>query len=318
MPEVIKIRYPHRDDGHVKETRSFKAFEQAIPDAWLIRHVTERDYGIDCLVEIVIGGTVNGYLTAIQLKGTNALSWAMLEEGSLSATFSGTRVETVNYWMGLPVPVFLCIYEEYSSKIYFADVKHQVRRRFRELKKQKTFGFKILSFLELTDITGPLVLGGLYFKERGFEQFSGSLLDLMIHGSRYTDYIMDAIGRDFFLEVELDDLIQLVRLYRNCQVVASFLDIKWKMASLQEIFEEDRRNFNNCYEWLHEYSREKILRELAPIFVQSLCKGTRLVHELEKDFWRSREPILVMYAEHDVMNRRLDELEATLKPLYEK
>ena len=315
---MSRQRYPSRDENHVKETASIKAFERCIPDKWLVRHVTERDYGVDCLVEIVVGDAVNGCLAAMQLKGTEALSWGEPDvNGTCRAIFSGTRVETVNYWMGLPVPVFLCVHEICTGKIYFADVKRQVRRRYLELKRQDSFGFELLSILELSADTGYLVLFGLYWAERVFEQFASALLDLLIHRHFYTDYILSGVGRDIFLEVEPDDLIHLIRLYRNCQVVTSYSGDKWNVTSIQELFKEDHRMFKDSCIWLHEHSRTKILLEIAPKFVQSLRNGVRLIHELEKDFWQSREPYLVFYAEKGEIFQLLNELETILKPIYE-
>lgn len=47
------MKYPERIDKHITESSSYKIFSNAIPDNWIVREVTERDYGIDCYVEIV-------------------------------------------------------------------------------------------------------------------------------------------------------------------------------------------------------------------------------------------------------------------------
>ena len=75
--------------------------------------------------------------------------------------------------------------------------------------------------------------------------------------------------------------------------------------------------FKDSCIWLHEHSRTKILLEIAPKFVQSLRNGVRLIHELEKDFWQSREPYLVFYAKQGEIFQLLNELETILKPIYE-
>jgi hypothetical protein len=138
------VRYPTRHRSHVTETASFKRLDQCIPNAWIVRHASERDYGIDCLIEPVAveGGPVTGDLLAIQLKGTQEIEWSA-DTDRVHATFSGTEVKTVNYWMGLPVPVFLCVHDQKTDGVFYAPVKRQVRRRYSELLAQKTFGFQL-------------------------------------------------------------------------------------------------------------------------------------------------------------------------------
>ena len=47
------MNLPERIDKHITETSSYKIFSCEIPDSWIIREVTERDYGIDCYIEVV-------------------------------------------------------------------------------------------------------------------------------------------------------------------------------------------------------------------------------------------------------------------------
>ena len=46
------MKYPNRVPTHIAETRSWKILYEQVPDEWIIRQVTERDYGIDCFVEL--------------------------------------------------------------------------------------------------------------------------------------------------------------------------------------------------------------------------------------------------------------------------
>jgi hypothetical protein len=67
---------------HVTDTRAIKRVLQILPDPWLIRELTERDYGIDLFVEIFEHSGVDAYGHAVynstgsvfhaQVKGTNS------------------------------------------------------------------------------------------------------------------------------------------------------------------------------------------------------------------------------------------------------
>lgn len=47
------MELPQRVPQHISETASYKIFSIKIPDEWILRDVTERDYGIDCYLELV-------------------------------------------------------------------------------------------------------------------------------------------------------------------------------------------------------------------------------------------------------------------------
>ncbi len=64
------MKLPIRPESHVTEAAAFKCFISKIPDRWIVRELTERDYGIDCYLEIVNSNNlVTGMLLSIQLKG---------------------------------------------------------------------------------------------------------------------------------------------------------------------------------------------------------------------------------------------------------
>jgi len=66
--------FPQRPSAHIKETDSWKILQNSVPSEWLLRGVTERDYGVDCYLEMIgRDGSVRGDLISIQLKGTECL-----------------------------------------------------------------------------------------------------------------------------------------------------------------------------------------------------------------------------------------------------
>lgn len=49
---VFDTNFPSRHKNHVLETMSYKIFNNAIPDYWVVRDMTERDYGFDAMLEL--------------------------------------------------------------------------------------------------------------------------------------------------------------------------------------------------------------------------------------------------------------------------
>ncbi len=290
------MKYPTRAKSHVTETASFKRLDACIPSHWIIRHVSERDYGIDCLIEPVVkpDGPVTGDLLALQLKGTEALTWNKSDDASddLRTVFSGIEVETVNYWMGLPIPVFLCIHNQASDAIHIADVKRQVRRRYSELLSQKTFGFALRSKLNISDTNAHILLYALYVQERAYSKFGAALTDLLANCDTYVEYIVGNIGLDFFFEVETPELVRLFNLYRNMEQVAYYTGTDWTVPSLYSFLEDDRKKFTDNPAILHEGTHSRILRLLAPLYLEIITRGCKVVTETECDYWKSRELLL--------------------------
>jgi hypothetical protein len=152
------MQFPKRTQTHILESDSWKILRQSLPSEWIVREVTERDYGIDCYVEIVWrNNEVTGDLCLLQLKSSGSIDWEESpSEWGKKARFSGIKKSTVNYWMGLPVPVFLMWAEVNTCKLFFASVKEQVRAQYPAYLDQdrNTMGFDFYS--ERTGNNAPL------------------------------------------------------------------------------------------------------------------------------------------------------------------
>jgi hypothetical protein len=55
------LDFPKRSTTHVMESESWRLLGQFAPKEWILRDVTERDYGIDCYIEIA---TKDGFRSA--------------------------------------------------------------------------------------------------------------------------------------------------------------------------------------------------------------------------------------------------------------
>ena len=145
------MKLPERVDKHITESSSFKIFSNNIPDSWIIREVTERDYGIDCYIELVnTKNQVTGELISIQLKGKQGIKWTK----DNYFTFSGINISTTNYWNRFPTPVFICLVDILSKNVFFCPVKSQIRQNFYDYAKQDKFSYRIQknNKLEIKDL----------------------------------------------------------------------------------------------------------------------------------------------------------------------
>lgn len=97
---------PSRPRSHEVETESERTFAYLLPSSWVIRK-QDHDYGIDAEVEIFEDGHSTGLTFKVQLKGTDT-----------DRRCSSIRLDTLNYWRSLDVPVLVIHYERGTGHLY--------------------------------------------------------------------------------------------------------------------------------------------------------------------------------------------------------
>ncbi|CAJ0821580.1 DUF4365 domain-containing protein [Ralstonia flaminis] len=119
--------YPVRADTHISESKSLALLRQSLPSHWVIREVGERDYGLDVYVEIVgEDKRLRGDLVAIQLKSQAEVKFSKSSPRKYT-TLRTVKRSTLNYWLGMPLPVFLCLICLSSERCYWVNIKRRNR-----------------------------------------------------------------------------------------------------------------------------------------------------------------------------------------------
>jgi hypothetical protein len=290
------MKFPNRHANHVSESKSLQLLAASLPSEWILRHWTERDYGVDCLIEPVTNAEVRGDLFAVQVKSQTTLKWpSSSDPSSRRVRFGGISTATVNYWMQLPMPVFLCLVDLQSDEVFFASVKDQVRHRYLDFESNPTFGFDVFYGDRLAAPHGLELFLAEYSRERAFREFASALVSLLSDRDSHMTFIEERLYRDFFMEVDVVDVIALVRLYEQISLVCRYSKSERRLPSLTSVFADDRTSFPGSWAPLHEQSQARLLRELAPAFAEALRLGHLLVTQTEYHFWQATNPLLVRY-----------------------
>jgi hypothetical protein len=100
---------PGRPRQHELETESRRAFEAALPAAWVARSQID-DYGVDYHVEVFRDQQATGLLFAVQLKAVERL------HGMPSAR---VRWRTYHYWDALDMPVLVVLWDAKSRRMWW-------------------------------------------------------------------------------------------------------------------------------------------------------------------------------------------------------
>lgn len=299
------MKYPQRPSTHIKETESWKILQNSVPSGWIVREVSERDYGVDCYIEIVGNdGSVTGDLLSVQLKGTERLDWKPNDNHKRhEARFSGIKIETINYWMNLAVPVFLCVAETSTNKLYFAPIKHQVRNQYKKYLNQQSLSFLLSTEHSFDGSQGLLNFIICYIQEKSFKELTELSRVLLIHLPQYYEFICENQELDPFLGVEPEEELMFVHIYLTLHNLCNVLAIDWNIKWLRDIYEDDKKTWSNSYNHLHNLTMTKILPQIENKIAEILESIKKILTVNQKDYWETKEYILYRKAKDlDVSN----------------
>src|SRR5208283_947120 len=134
------MKLPSRHEAHISESKSFRILRTLIPDTWVVREVSERDYGIDCYIELANREQrMTGDLVSIQVKSVAGIKWS--HDRVPTFTLRNIRIETTNYWFNFATPVFIFLIDIVSEQGFMIPVKEFVRQNYQNYLRQKTFNY---------------------------------------------------------------------------------------------------------------------------------------------------------------------------------
>jgi hypothetical protein len=224
----------------------------------------------------------------MQLKSTKAINWK-----DDIAILSGIRKSTVNYWMGLPVPVFIFWVDISDEKVYFCSVENHVRKKYPEFldENTKTFSFEFYRYFEISNDFGNVMFKALYHKQRNFSTFTNNLQDLIFHFEEYNMHILENMGRDYFMFVDDREFLMTIHIYSICIKLSQFLGIKLKVDNLKDLIKKDKESWpeDEYCSTIHELAHDKLLRALYPLFCDIIKQSIVLITEQQKEYWLRNE-----------------------------
>jgi hypothetical protein len=291
------MEFPKRSEHHIKETSGKRLLQNSIPDHWVIREATERDYGVDAYIEFVTAdGNVTGDICFIQLKTTSHIDW---DEDQ--AKFKGLNKSTINYWMNMPVPVFLAVADLSADEVYFSPVKDMVRRNYDKYKNtKKTMSLPLRKDWIFTSEMGLAAFIAFYLYEKSFTKISEHFRMLIIHAKENYEFIVINQGRDHFLPVDDKRIIMVKHIVELCNFMAGVFLIQLDSEELHKKIVAYEKSFDDGYDF-HEATLTEILRFFEPVFIAVLEKSKKQVTVIHKQFWMAyNRSIYSMYKNLDI------------------
>lgn len=305
------MRLPKRPETHIIEAESWRLLQSIAPKNWIVREITERDYGIDCYIEMCgDDGEITGDLISVQLKGIKkAIDWNSSSNVS-TAQSPSIRVETANYWNNLPVPVFLFVADISSNDIYYISVEEGIRNQYDKLLKQDSISFKLVKELSLSSDVGVALLSWFYNKERNHNNFVFHVTSLLSHIQPFGEFIRFNQNRDCFMEVESEQHLQFRAIYETCRISAIYLENEWGVESLSELYKRDREEWKDRDVYLHEKTLDYALQKIEKVFPRLARKALKLVTDSQSTYWSHKDPVfynLCYSGEFELSLKRIEE-----------
>src|SRR6185369_8275727 len=91
------------------------------------------------------------------------------------------KTPTANYWLRIPVPVFLFVADLSAQDIYYVPAQEALRAQFDKLDTQDSITFTLRDQLSFKSKIGNRLLPWFYRRERMHEQFAFHMTNLISH-----------------------------------------------------------------------------------------------------------------------------------------
>lgn len=254
------MKMPQRVPQHISETASFKLFSEKIPDKWIIREVTERDYGVDCYLEIVNDdNSLTGDLAIIQLKSMQSIPWTKNDTYLLA----DVKISTTNYLYKFAVPTFIFLADISSQELFLVQIHYEVQRNFLEYAKQDKFSFRFKKSNKFEGKDGEFLFKFKFYYQNERAQFENELLFFLSALQHFKDFQSLHTNLDYHLGLEDEDQIFFEAMHRNYSFLTIYLNLDNPVPSLNGIKKKSREKFKGEFHYeLYEHD----LSEWMPAF----------------------------------------------------
>lgn len=286
------MKLPKRVPQHISETASFKLFSSKIPDEWIIRDITERDYGIDCYLELVNDeNELSGELALIQLKSRQSIPWTKGEY----YTLTGVDIATSNYWYKFAVPVFIFLADIDNQELFFVSIEYHIRRNYSEFIKQGTFNYRIEKSGKFEGKDGVFAFKFMFYYEYYRQQYENQLLFFLSNLQHFQNFQAEHDNMDFHLGIESTDLIYFEAMHRNYSFLCTYFGIDNPIPSLRELKKRSREKFKDVYHYeLYEHDLTEWMGEYSKLTIE-IIKGLKSFLHGELPFWLTVNPTVYNY-----------------------
>ena len=263
---------PLRADNHIRETAGSKVLESFIPSEWMIRDITERDYGIDCYIELVNADKrLTGEIAFVQMKTTDKIDWRIKDKG-----FKFYKVErsTTNYLSGFKIPTYLFLVDLSTKEMFFLSVKEYILEHYKEYLNPGTFAYEFSHDSDAFTVDAFLKS---FHKSNQYDQFRNELQYFVSNLHHYINFMWEHNDRDCFMQIEQEDMMFFEALHRNIDFLQNYCNTTNRIPSIEELANKGIKKYGDDYE---QTLFEGVLTDLFDVLKASVLELVDIIIEL--------------------------------------
>lgn len=282
---------PQRADNHIKETAGNKILQNFIPAEWIIRDVTERDYGIDCYLELVNKDhKLTGEVAFIQMKTTGKIGWRKSDDGF---KFNDVDRKTTNYLKSFKIPTYLFLVDLSTEEMFFLSVKRCIQEHYKEYLKPGVFSY---DFSHSRDLFTVKRFVESFERDNLYEQFRNELQYFISNLHKYIDFMEEHCYRDCFMQIDKEDMMFFESLERNICFLQGYFNTNNKLTTIDKLIAKGNSIYGDDYE---NTIFEGVLTDLFDEFKKSVLEiidiVTDIVTKKEIDYWYTEKYYIFCY-----------------------
>jgi len=281
---------PLRADNHIRESAGSKVLESFIPSEWMIRDITERDYGIDCYIELVNADKrLTGEIAFVQMKTTDKIDWRIKDKG-----FKFYKVErsTTNYLSGFKIPTYLFLVDLSTKEMFFLSVKEYILEHYKDYLNPGSFAYEFSHDRDNFMVDAFLKS---FQRNNQYDQFRNELQYFISNLHHHIDFMWEHNNRDCFMQIEQQDMMFFEALHRNIDFLQGYFNTTNRMPSIEDLVKKGKAVYGEDYE---RTLFEGVLTDLFDVFKASVLELVDIIVELitvrEHYYW-SREKNYIFY-----------------------
>ena len=283
--------FPQRSPSHVIDSRAKTLLRMALPPQWVLRDLTENDYGIDFFLEFTDEkNQLNGQLAAIQLKGTASSSRSNSEE---SHTIDIKR-RTINLWQVYEAPVFVILIDVDTQKTYLRSIEVEKRKDAKRYLLGKTEAVSML-FAEV-NIRELTSLHRHYHFAKNLRMMDWALPSIIATHKSFIN-LFSRYQRDGHMPVDGDGTYspesfdkheyerRIRNIYSEMREISLLIGLGWGVPSIDRTIRDNPWPESGSEMYEHHFS---LILEQLDVKFQDILGMTKAIVINFSDYWKLR------------------------------
>jgi hypothetical protein len=260
---------------------------------------SERDYGVDCYIELVDAEKrLTGEIAFVQLKSTEKIGW----NGNKCFKFYKVEKSTTNYLNSFKIPTFIFLVDISMKEMFFLSVKECILEHYNDYMVNAKFTYE---FSFARDLFRKDVFLEKFKKYNLYAQYRNELQFFIANLNSYISFLREHYYRDEFMQIDTEDMMLFEALHRNIDFLQIYYKTNNRIPSIKQLADEGKRKYGDPY---NQTLFEGVLTDRFDVFKKSVLELVGVI----KETIIKKEQVYWMKEKNYIFNHFLNLKEKTL------